>query len=164
MATAESFESIQQALRAIVQPLDESVRGLGSKFDDHRVQTAERLAGIQADLKHIRTGHADLQSQVKEIRDDQAECVARTNWPLVANLIQRDENTAAFRSAQPTTKKSDPSISIPISKATMRWIPWLIVSALLGAAVVGGVLVGRELNPFPVPTTTTTATSAAKGE
>jgi hypothetical protein len=151
MTNETSLESIQEVLTAIVRPLSESVGGLNTKFDDHRLKTAERLADIQATIKQIRLGYQEQKKEIVQIREGHAECVARANWPLVDRLIKQETDTAAIRLSQQTTKRSDPCINIPLTKSAARWIPYLIISALLGAAFVGAALIGRTLNPLPAP-------------
>lgn len=140
----DDVKALREIVLEAVKPVADSVVGLTNKVEDFRVSTAANLAQIQADVKHVRGSHRDLVGQVSDLRDDHANCVPRLQWPLIEAHLRREEDTAVQRLAQPTTKKSDSDLRILLPKQSLRVIPWFIVALLLGAAMVGAAIFGKN--------------------
>lgn len=140
-------DDIREALRDALQPVNASVRELSGKFEKFQLSTTEKLAEIRTDMKHLRHGHDTLADSVEGIRQDHAECVARTNWPLVESLLRRDEDTQSVKlqaADRPTDKQSNGQLRFSLPKGAAKWLGWLIAAALLGAALAGAAILGRD--------------------
>lgn len=133
-----------EALKQIINPLKTSIDDLGSQLRSHQLQMAGEVATIRSDVSHVKGTLGEIRLEVKEVRDDHAECIARANWPLVERHMRVEDDTKSFKLSQPPSKKSDPEIAFTVPKTAARWIPYLIISALLGAALVGALLLGRD--------------------
>jgi hypothetical protein len=136
------------ALKEALEPVTTSVREMSGKFEKFQLTTTSQLAEIRTDMKHLRRGHADLAGSVERIRDDHAECIARTNWPLIEAHLKREDDSQVVETmksamSRPTDKQSNGNIKVSIPRAAVKYVPWLIVAALLGAALVGGLIFGK---------------------
>lgn len=129
-------EEMREALKAAVEPISTSLKELNGRFDAFQITTVRQLTEIHSDLRHLCGEHSKLEEEVDTIRGE---------WPIIAAHVRReDEATASARMLQPTDKRSDSGLKVIVPKATMRWIPWIIVSILLGAALAGAAIIGRE--------------------
>lgn len=140
-------EDIRTALKDALEPVASSVKEMSGKFEKFQLTTTSQLAEIRTDMKHLRRGHTDLAASVEKVREDHAECVARTNWPLVESLIRRDEDTQTVKlqaAERPTDKQSNGQLRFSLPKGAAKWLGWLIAAALLGAALAGAAILGRD--------------------
>lgn len=129
-------EDIRQALKDALEPMSNSVRELSGRFGDFQVSTAESVAEIRTDMKHVRRECGELKIDVKGLREQ---------WPRVEAHLRQAEDTESFKLQRPTDKKSDSNgLKVILPKSAARWIPWLIVTTLLGAALAGGLIFGRS--------------------
>ncbi len=130
-------EDIRQVLKEALEPVNSSMRELSGNFNEFQVSTASALSEIHTDMKHVRREYGGLNKDVKELRE---------GWPLIAAHMKREEDTASLRlvagaarsSGGITTSNGSARFSLP--KGMLRWIPWIIMAALLGAALVGGLV------------------------
>jgi hypothetical protein len=123
-------DDIRQALKDALEPVTSSVKEMSGSFGKFQIETAVHLTEIRKDLKHVCDGHADLVTDVKELRE---------NWPLVESHIEREENTASIKMAQAISKKSDPATPRPVDGVRLSTLStWSIrLAPLILAAAIG---------------------------
>lgn len=128
-------DDIRKVLRDALEPVTSSVKEMGETFHEFQLTTATSLAEIHTDLKHVRREYGELNSDVKELREQQ---------PLITAHMRREEDTATIKLAQATTKKSDPNtpslrkslIPAPVSGILLKLAP-LFLAAAIGLVGIG---------------------------
>jgi hypothetical protein len=130
-------EEISRVISNALGPVTSSVDRMASSLVDFKLTTTQHLTEIRSDLRHVCEGHSELVGDVKQLREQ---------WPLVESHMKREEDTQTFKLQQASTsKKSDPNIArISVPRAALKYVPWIVMAALAGAALVGGMIAGKQ--------------------
>lgn len=112
------------------------------------VDTVNREMGaVQSVLKNLNENDSKHEREISLIRQTQLTCVAKSEHPSVIGRIEkiesqktRDEITGQI---EIMARSRENGSHIPFGKSMIRMIPWLIMTALSGAAVAGYLLATR---------------------
>jgi len=107
------------------------------------------LGGVQEALKTIEKGNTTRDAELKDIRQQQSDCSARTGYlgvnARLKKLEKADEDitgsidVVAQRQAAMNGSKARPSL-MPVSYAAKKMLPWLVLAVIGGAALGGYIL------------------------
>jgi hypothetical protein len=139
---------LQAAIRTAIEPLSSSVEKLTDKFDEHRIEMVKSVAEIKTDIKYLKDSQEKADDQIDDLREKTASIRTKSVTPMSIKM-------------PPSLSNGNGGIRIPMPS---KYIPWLIMSVILGAALAGGLLFGgsRVAAPSQAAPAATSSTSVEK--